>query len=83
MWRERCGEKPPRSGVRGDVNTLALSGLMSKVFESRLLDALLRNPETEEVKERLDCRDGGRGVWTWKLDEGRRRWEDDADAVRD
>ena len=69
---DKEGEKAERSGVLGEENTLPASLLESLAMVSRLLDDLLRSPETVEVNDRFDWIDAGRDVFTWKLDEGRR-----------
>ena len=54
LGRDMDGENAGRSGVRGDENTLPASLRVSCAVESRLLEALLSNPETVEVKDLLD-----------------------------
>lgn len=67
-------ENVNRSGVFGVEKTLpaSLAALESGTVEDRrLLEALLRNPDTVEVNDLLEANEGVRGPWK---DADARRW---------
>lgn len=74
-----------RSGVLGEEKMLPVSlGVASRAIELlRLLVVRFRKPETVDVKDFFEASDGVRDPCTWKFDDGRRAWLEEALGPRE